>query len=269
MTERPSRATVLGVNERTKPAPGAAYDEKQVAEILRRTAALEQKQKLARPTLTLEEIERIAKEAGMDPALVRQAALEVANDGGPPTFWARFTGAPLQRTIERVVEGELTVDDHEAVATIIRDAFQGTGFGQQIAVLGRSLSLATMLSGGLLEVQVAPKDGRTHVRISVNFRQLAGGLFGGFIGGIGGGLGSNVAWIVPVLAAQAGQPAVVGVVGGAAGLFATVGGAWALARALFSGRAKTVNTRADQLADALEAHLRTVFATRAGVTPVS
>lgn len=254
------------MSERTRPA--SAFDEQQVAEILRRTAALDHKRKLERPTLTLEEIEHIARESGMDPALVRQAAAELSSSG-PPTLAARLAGTAMIRTFERTIEGELTTDDHEAIAATIQAAVQEAGAPRQIAVLGRSMSLATMLHGGLLDVQVTPKDGRTSIRVTVNYRQLGGALFGGLIGGIGGGLGSNVAWLVPFLAAQTGASLPVGIAGGVAGALATVVGVWAVARAAFSGRAKKGQVVAEQLADALESRLLTTFAARAGVTPVS
>lgn len=250
-------------------AGSASFDERQVAEILRRTAALDQKRKLERPTLTLEEIETIAKEAGLDPALVRRAVDELKHEP-EQSVWAKLAGAPLSRTIERVVDGELTTDDHEALAVSIREALgQPSGFPVQVSALGRSLSVTTFSTAGLVDVQVTPKDGTTRVRVTVNARQVAGGIFGGIIGGVGGGLGSNVAWLVPLWLTKAGYSPEVGVVGGAVGLLTTVAGAWSFARWLFVGRAKAMHARAEQLAETLESQLRTALAKRAGVTPVS
>lgn len=261
------------MNEKTR-APARlseaqSFDERQVAEILRRTAALDQKRKLERPTLTLEEIETIAKEAGLDPALVRRAVDELKHEP-EVSVWTKLAGAPLTRTIERVVDGEVTTDDHEALAASIREALgQPSGFPVQISTLGRSLSVTTFSTAGLVEVQVTPKEGTTRVRVTVNARQLAGGLFGGIIGGVGGGLGSNVGWIIPFVLAQAGYSPVLGVAGGATGLLATVVGAWAFARWLFVGRARATHARAEQLVETLEGQLRTAIARRAGVTPVT
>jgi hypothetical protein len=243
------------VNEKTRP-PTTTYDEREVAELLRRASALEQKRKLERPTLTLQEVEEIAREAGLDPQLVRRAATELQHQP-PQTLWTRLAGAPTTHTIERVIDGELSTEDHEAVASAIRDALGSGGFPVQLATLGRSLSLTTFSNSGLLDLQVTPKDGTTRIRI------------GGLIGGIGGGLGSNVAWVVPLALSQAGFPVVVGVAGGAAGLLATVTGAWALARWLFVGRARAGFARADQLAETIEGLLRASIAKRAGVTAVS
>ncbi|MBL8934419.1 MAG: hypothetical protein JNM69_07690 [Archangium sp.] len=256
------------MSDKTRSASSQTFDEREVAEILRRAASLEQKRKLERPTLSLAEVETIAREAGIDPALVRRAVDELAHEP-KQSFWAKLAGAPLSRTLERVVDGELTADDHETLAISIREALgQPSGFPVQVSVLGRSLSATTFGGAGLVEVQVTPKDGTTRVRVTVNAKQVAGGLFGGIIGGVGGGLGSNVAWMVPVWLAKAGYAPELGVLGGAVGLFATVFGAYSFARWLFVGRARAMHARASQLAETLETQLRTAIANRAGVAPV-
>lgn len=258
------------MNEKTRP-PGTSqgnFDERQVAELLRRASALDQKRKLERPTLTLQEVEQIAREAGIDPALVRRAAAELQHQP-PQTLWTRLAGAALTHTVERVIHGEVSTDDHEALAVAIREALGSNGFPVQLATLGRSLSLTTFSAAGLLDLQVTPKDGATRIRITVNMKQVAGGLFGGLIGGIGGGLGSNLAWLIPLALSKSGVPVELAGAGGAAGLLATVAGAWAFARWLFVTKARAAQTRADQLAETLEGLLRSSIAKRAGVTPVS
>jgi len=256
--------------ERTRP-PGPApsetgYDEKQVAELLQRAAALDQKRKLARPSLTLAEVEAIAKEAGLDPELVRRAASELATQdrsGG-------WLGAPVTKTVERIIDGELGTDDHEALAAAIREALgAGSGFPVQIATLGRSLTVTTFSTAGLVDIQITPKDGTTRIRITVNSRQLAGGVFGGIIGGIGGGVGSNVAWLVPFLMERHGLPLINGLLAGALGLAAVLGGSYSLARWIYASKARSLHTRIDQLAETLESSLRTSIAARAGVAGVS
>lgn len=248
--EQPVRA--LG-----EPVAGGGYDERQVAELLRRAASLEQKKRLTRPVLSLSEVEAIAQEAGIDPASVRQAARELEHAHEEQGLGARLAGAPLRRTIERVVDGELSTELHELLATDIREALTATGQPAQIATLGRSLSATTVSRGGIIDVQVSPKNGKTVVRITVNAGPIAGGLFGGLIGGLGGGLGSNAAWIVPtVLHAQLGAPGWVCAVAGAGALSSIVGGAYGLARSLFSRSAGSTFRRMEQLAETLDGHLR-------------
>jgi hypothetical protein len=256
------------VSERTRSAP-QHFTEGEVAELLRRAASLEQRRKLERPTLSLDEVEAIAKEAGLDPALVRQAARDLAQ--APATsVVARLAGAPVTRTFERVVEGELASDDHEALAVAIREALGPTGVPTQVATLGRSLTMTTAGLSGLVELQVSPKAGTTVIRLTLNASQLAGGLFGGLIGGLGGGLGSNVAWLVPVwLTKGLGLGVPEAVVGGALGLAGVVGAAYGLARWLFTRRVSTAHARLEQLVETLEAVVRERLAARTGTSPVS
>ncbi|MDX2010664.1 MAG: hypothetical protein SFW67_10755 [Myxococcaceae bacterium] len=256
------------MSERTRPPP-THFTEGEVAELLRRAAALEQKRKLERPTLSLDEVEAIAKEAGLDPALVRRAAHELQHEPRQ-TLSTRLAGAPVTRTLERVVDGEVTAEDHEALAAAIREALGSTGLPTQVATLGRSLTLTTVGPGGLVELHVSPREGTTIIRLTLNASQLAGGLFGGLIGGIGGGLGSNVAWLVPTwLSKGLGLGLPESVLAGVVGFLGVTGAAFGLARWLFTRRVGAAQARLEQLADTLEALVRQRVVARAGITAVS
>ena len=98
-------------------------------------------------------------------------------------------------------------------------------------------------------MNVAPREGKTLIRISADRSQLAGGLFGGIVGGVGGGFGANVGWMIPTLLHL---PWFAGLVG--AGL--VVLGAYLLARAIFATNARGVDRRLDALADRLQALAR-------------
>jgi len=98
--------------ERTRP-PNAAddqtYSERQVAEILQRTAGLERRSQPDKAALTLAEVEQIAREAGLDASLVRVAARSLAETEAERSLGARLAGARTRRTIERVIDGEIGV----------------------------------------------------------------------------------------------------------------------------------------------------------------
>jgi hypothetical protein len=102
---------------------------------------------------------------------------------------------------------------------------------------------------------VAPRGGRTVIRITSDRSQLAGGLFGGIVGGVGGGFGANVGWMIPFLLHL---PAAAGLAG--AGL--VVLGAYALARSIFRHNAHGLDRRLEDLADRLEAIARQATASR-------
>jgi hypothetical protein len=249
--------------ERTRPAapprsePSKAlgrertYGEEEVAAILRRAARLEHEQGTSTGALSLAEIEAIARDAGIDLALVRQAAreLDARSEEG---FAQTLAGAPLRRTIERVVEGEIGAEHHERLAEEVREILSGSGMGSRWGLsgsassLGRSLSISGWSGISGVEVTVAPRDGKTIIRIRSDRSQLAGGLFGGIVGGVGGGLGSNVGWLIPFLLHV---PVAVGLAG--AGL--VVLGAYGLARAIFGHNARALDARLDGLADRLVA----------------
>lgn len=100
------------------------YSEEEVGEILQRTTGLERRRQLERPSLSLTEIEAIARESGLDATLVRQAARDLENERSAKsaTSWA---GAPLRRTSERVVNGELSTEQAERVAAELLEATRG------------------------------------------------------------------------------------------------------------------------------------------------
>ena len=259
-------------SERSHPAvsprPGSAgqpirertYDEKQVSAILHRAARLDHDRASTSGALTLREIEAIARDAGIDPSVVRQAArdLEEAPGGG---IGAVLAGAPVRRTIERVVDGEIGAEDHERLAQEIREVLSSSGGGARWIVpghfssIGRTLSVSGFAGVCTAEVTVGPRDGQTVIRIGTDRSNLAGGLFGGIVGGVGGGVGANVGWMIPFFLHL---PAAFGLAG--AGL--VVLGAYGLARSIFARNARALDRTVNDLANRLEAIVRDTTAGR-------
>jgi hypothetical protein len=225
------------------------YREEEVAAILHRAAQLDRDRGTTEGGLELREIEAIARDSGIDLSLVRQAAREL--DDGDRGIGAAIAGAPLRRTIERVVDAEIGAGDHERLAQEIREVLSGSGVGSRwmlsasVSSIGRSLTLSGFTGTSAIEVNVAPREGKTFIRISADRSQLAGGLFGGIVGGVGGGFGANVGWMIPTLLHL---PWFAGLAG--AGL--VVLGAYLLARGIFATHARGVDRRLDVLADRLE-----------------
>lgn len=224
------------------------YREEEVAEILQRAARIERRRQEEQPALSLAEIEAIARESGMDPSLVRHAAREL--EAQKSSRLARMLlGAPATRTLERTVEGELTVEAHEILAADIRAALGTSVMMGQMSTVGRTLTWTGFGQSGSIEVSISPRNGETVIRIDVNSKNLAGGLFGGIIGGVGGGLGSNVAWMLPRFLDLPWAAGLVGALG-------VVGLAYSLARWIYTSAVGRLHHRIDQLADVLEGHLR-------------
>jgi len=150
------------------------------------------------------------------------------------------------------VDGEIGAEHHERLAQEIRDVLSASVIGNRwmlpggISTIGRSLTLSGFTGTSAIEVTIAPRDGKTFIRLSADRSQLAGGLFGGIVGGVGGGFGANVGWMIPALLHL---PWVAGLAG--AGL--VVLGAYALARGIFVSNSRGLDRRLDTLADRLEA----------------
>ncbi len=169
------------------------FNDEEVALIIKRAAELQQTQQIeAEPStaLSLTEIEQIAREAGIDPKLIRQAAhgLDRPADTSRPSPWL---GAPTRLVFERVIDGEIPAEDFEPLINEIRRTFGDNGIP---SVLGRTLAWTSSFQGGrrrgygrMINVNVVSRSGVTTVRVEEELRNLAGGLFGGLVGGGGGG----------------------------------------------------------------------------------
>lgn len=230
--------------------PPRQYGAEEVQEILQRTSSLERKKQLDRPTMELSEIEAIAKEAGLDPSLVRRAAQEFEQKRGETGTGAKFAGAPLRQVFEREVDGEITTAAHEALAAELRSLMGPHAVVGHVSAIGRTLTWSGLSRVGKIELSVFPREGKTVIRFEVNSSQLAGGLFGGLMGGIGGGLGVNLLWLLPTVAHLPWYS-------GVAGLSATLIGAWGFARLMYVTAVGRINRRSDGLMDKLERVVRT------------
>jgi len=178
--------------------------------------------------------------------------------GGPGTW---FLGAPTVVSIERVVEGELPEGAQEELVEALRGRFQTLG---QASRVGRSLAWtsASSSSDQGVEVSVAPRAGRTVVRVMERFEGLAGGLFGGVVGGLGGGGLGAVFSLAYLLRVPALLPFLI---------VGWVGAVYAIVRAYFRAtvrrRAMELRAAADELAEIAEASVTAAPRMRVGDEP--
>ena len=169
------------------------FSEEEVALIIKRAAELQQTQQVeSEPSnaLTLTEVEQIAREAGIDPKLIRQAAigLDRPSETSRPSPWV---GAPTHLVFERVVEGEIPVEDFEPLINEIRRTMGDNGVP---SVLGKTLAWTSSYQGGrrrnngrMVDVSIVSRSGTTTIRVEEEMRNVAGAIFGGLVGGGGGG----------------------------------------------------------------------------------
>jgi len=229
------------------------FNEEEVALIIKRAAELQQTLQIeAEPSnaLSLPEIEQIAREAGIDPKLIRQAAhgLDRPSETARPSAWL---GAPTRLVFERVIDGEISVDDFEPLINEIRRTFGDNGLP---SVLGRTLAWTSSYQGGrrrnngrMVNVSVVARTGVTTIRVEEEMRNIAGALFGGLVGGGGGGTTGVSIGIGMGVFHSAGVAAAMWV--------AVAGGFYTLARTIFVKMVISREKQLQELTSRLEAQV--------------
>jgi hypothetical protein len=170
--------------------PVRRYGDDDVSRILKRATELQRAEPTAADPegLTLSELTEIAREAGIDPDLLRRAASEIESRTPTRSLAERLAGAPMSIVIERTVPGELPPERFDAIIPLIQRATEGQGTASAV---GKTLtwSSRTDANTAAQQVLVAARDGQTLIRVEDRFSSLAGGLFGGVVGGVGIGAG--------------------------------------------------------------------------------
>lgn len=219
--------------------PSRHYSDKEVSLILRRATELQRAApSAANPTgLTLAELEEIAGEAGIEVDLLRQAATEL-DVSRPSGLGEALTGGPIKIRLERTVLGELSENAMAELVPAIQMAADAPG---QASTVGKTL---TWSSGGhqntrSMQVLIACKDGETLIRLEERLGNLVGGLFGGVVGG--GGIGT-ASILGPLIGATTGSAILTG-----GAVVVGLGGAYALARAIFRAKSAARRRALDKL----------------------
>ncbi|CAN5597057.1 hypothetical protein BH23GEM10_BH23GEM10_10910 [soil metagenome] len=199
--------------------------------------------------LTLAQLEDVAAEAGIDVALLQQAARELEAQRAmlPAGPVERLAGAPLRILMERTLPFEA---DLARMGTLIDSIGSVLTDAGEPRMVGNAFSWqASAASGRRTEVRVIVSAGRTRVRVEERYSELAGGLFGGVMGGVGGGVGIG------------GGTAIAGTLGSAALMVAlpvaVIAGTYAACRvgyrAYVRGRARALGSVCDRIVQDLTA----------------
>jgi len=168
------------------------YGDEEIGRILKRATELQHREPKAPPAgVTLEELEEIASEAGLDAAYLRRAAMEVDAGRGRPTAWRRVLGDDLAVIRETTLRGEIGEGGFERIVAALQATSKEHG---QPSLLGRTLTwrAETASKTRTVQVVVTSRDGSTHIRAEENLTQMASGIFGGVMGGGGIGLGIGI-----------------------------------------------------------------------------
>ena len=189
---------------------------------------------------SLEELEEIALEAGIDPVHLRRAAAEMESGAPASGLASAFLGTPPTISLERIVRGEITAEVFE----ILLPEIQKTSVGQGTpSLFGRTLTWRSNTPSNTrsLQVTVSSRDGTTQIRIEEQLHGFAGGLFGGLVGGGGAGIGIGVGVAIAVDVGS--------VLLGVAFPLGVIGGCYLIARSIFGA---TVRRRQRTLRDLME-----------------
>lgn len=240
----------------TDPASSRRYNEKEVALIIKQASELQEAEVPGESSagMSLVELEQIARETGLDPALIRRAAADIdtrVTDRKP----SRFLGAPSTLRLERTIDGEISPDEYETIVLEIQRAVGGMG---SASTLGRTFQWTSAgtgrrrLSGRMVQVTVTPRNGRTTIRIEEPVSQVARALFAASMGGIGVGLMPLVGVGGGALGANLVGPAAAGAAAIGVGA-AFLGVTYMFARTVFtrivSRRGETLQTLMSRLAE--------------------
>ena len=169
------------------------YADTEVRDIIGRAAEIDATAPTEGSKLSIGGIERVAAEAGIPPAAVRQALGQRVRLGrlSVPTsekVTKALFGASHRIHIERVIAGEVSESAFPSMVDEIRMATGEVGY---VSALGRSMAWATTMggqgSGRNVQVTVTPKAGSTYIVLDERLDNLLGGVFGGLLGGGGGG----------------------------------------------------------------------------------
>ncbi len=147
------------VTPRSSMREDRVFSEQEVAEIMRRAVTLQETAKEGgaeyRPGVTKAELQRAAKEMGVDPAFLEQAILEKL-DGVP----AKHHGYLPEE--QRVVEGELDPADFDIILDQIKTRARSRN---PITQVGRSLRGQTFTGSGLANLEITSRNGRTRINL--------------------------------------------------------------------------------------------------------
>jgi hypothetical protein len=157
------------------PAAGRLYSDEEVEVILRRALA-PRATRLApagsRDGITLAQLEDVAREAGIDPMRVREAAtsLDIAPDTGAGSV---VFGPPVSYVFDRQVEGEVPPENLSAVVAAARRLTKSRGSTREVGDW-----LEWQSDSKIIHLSVKPEDGRTSVQLMADGGFRAVGIWG-------------------------------------------------------------------------------------------
>lgn len=188
------------------------YSEQETAAILRRVAELQQQREDHSNTagLTLGELEAIARDSGLDPSLLRQAAAEVDLNGTAGTSSSATTKTHIHN--ERTFSHRVSDEAWAELVFYLNDRFRSdvsTAMGMpsnRVEEIGDSYEWKhTSLSGIETRVTLRRRSDHTHLKLSQRLGMASSEVEAG-------GLGFFFGLFISVVAAAAASSVIIGIV---------------------------------------------------------
>lgn len=190
--------------------PDRIYTEDQVRAIIKRAVELQEHTPAPTHGLTIDELERLGEEVGLDASFLRMAASEVANTG--QTLQRRSEMTDTLVVVERWIEGPLSAEGWEDVVAMLRERFgidaaawTGTsGMGGRVETVGNAQEWSHTSSLGVeTRVGVSERGDRVRLRLSQRVGHAKpetegkwyGAGLGVILGGIAGAIASSMSEI--------------------------------------------------------------------------
>jgi len=146
------------------------YTEKEISTILKRAGERQAEQgEKETQGLSLEEIQQIAGEVGLDPGIVASVAAELETSLGKEKGQS-WLGLPVRVETERVLPGSVSVDQWPEVVSAIENSMGVIGASGQV---GKMLEWTYTSKFVQYKVSLTPVNGQTKVRVFGNFTRLA------------------------------------------------------------------------------------------------
>lgn len=186
-------------------APERRYGDREVRLILK--AAVDLQRRAAEDVsstggMSLSELEQVAGEAGIDPALIRRAAAEL-DMPAPVDRPNRFLGSPTEVIVERTIDIPLDPENFDRMLDVVRATTRAVG---EVSTVGRQFGWKGRLQDAKTDVSISAGEARTTFRVRIALEELAVGHFmlKGTLFGVGGGLGtaalaSSLGFFAPIV----------------------------------------------------------------------
>ena len=150
--------------------PRKLFSETEIGRILKRATELQGAEGPAETTgLSLEEVRQLAMEMGIDPRHVEAAVFEVTQDGDAEKRF-HWLGGPTSLERERVVGGEITEQQWEAMVEEIRASFGLVGGAGRV---GRAYEWTHDSKDQQAQVTVTSHGGKTRIRVFAHYPNTA------------------------------------------------------------------------------------------------